>query len=266
MLTNYHTHTTFCDGKSTAEEIVLAALDSGFDAIGFSGHGYTAFDTRYCMKNTEGYRAEILRLKEKYTKDIEIYLGVEEDTSYPLDGAKFDYRIGSSHYFFADGVYYPVDSNYECMKRCVSVYHGDAIRMAEDYFASFCSYILTYRPDIIGHFDLLTKFDEKDPFFLPNADYRAIALKYARVAAGSGAIFEVNTGAIARGYRTTPYPHEEILHMLCKEGTRVMLSSDSHSKETLAFGFEEAKAFLRSIGFTSTVHLYHGAFVDIPIV
>ena len=44
MLTNYHTHTTFCDGKSTVEEIVLSALAKGFDAIGFSGHGFTTFD------------------------------------------------------------------------------------------------------------------------------------------------------------------------------------------------------------------------------
>ena len=35
---NYHTHTTFCDGKSTPEEIVLEAIRLGMDTIGFSGH------------------------------------------------------------------------------------------------------------------------------------------------------------------------------------------------------------------------------------
>ena len=265
LLTNYHTHTTFCDGKSSAEEIVHAALEGGFDAIGFSGHGYTAFDTRYCMKNTEGYCAEIVRLKEKYKKDIEIYLGVEEDAAYPLDRTRFDYRIGSSHYFCVDGAYYPVDSSYEHLKKCVAVYGGDVLRMAEDYFSFFCSYILTYRPDIIGHFDLLTKFDEIEPLFLSNAEYRAIALKYARVAAKSGAIFEVNTGAVSRGYRTSPYPHEELLFALKKEGARVMLSSDSHNKDTLAFGFDAAKALLRTVGFTTSVHLYHGVFTDVSL-
>ena len=32
---NYHTHTTYCDGKSTPEEIVLEAIRLGMDTIGF---------------------------------------------------------------------------------------------------------------------------------------------------------------------------------------------------------------------------------------
>ena len=63
MLANYHTHTSFCDGKNTPEEIVLYAIEKGFTSIGFSGHGYTPFDLRYCMKDTEGYIKEISRLK-----------------------------------------------------------------------------------------------------------------------------------------------------------------------------------------------------------
>ena len=264
MLTNYHTHTTFCDGKNTAEEIVLAALDNGFDAIGFSGHGYTPFDTRYCMKDVDGYLLEIARLKEKYKKDIEIYAGVEEDAGHPLDRMRFDYVIGSSHYLRHGKAYYPVDSSYAYIKECITLYDGDTLRLAEDYFSTFCDYLNAHTPDIIGHFDLLTKFDEQDPAFLHDPKYRAIALKYVRIAAKSGAIFEVNTGAIARGYRTSPYPHAELLFALKNEGARVMLSSDSHNKDTLSFGFEDAKALLREIGFTSSVHLYHGAFADIP--
>ena len=57
--TNFHTHTTFCDGKNTAEEVVLSAIEKGFSAIGFSGHGYTPFDLRYCMQDMEGYIKEI---------------------------------------------------------------------------------------------------------------------------------------------------------------------------------------------------------------
>ena len=38
MKTNYHTHTTWCDGKDTPEAVVVAAIDKGFDAIGFSSH------------------------------------------------------------------------------------------------------------------------------------------------------------------------------------------------------------------------------------
>ena len=80
MLSNLHTHTTYCDGKSTAEETVRFAIDAGFKSLGFSGHGYTPSDLRYCMKDVDGYIAEITALKEKYRDKIEIYLGTEEDS------------------------------------------------------------------------------------------------------------------------------------------------------------------------------------------
>ena len=47
ILSNAHTHTTFCDGKNTAEEMVQAALDNGFVSLGFSGHSFISpTDTR----------------------------------------------------------------------------------------------------------------------------------------------------------------------------------------------------------------------------
>ena len=46
---NLHSHTTYCDGNNTAEEMVLAAIQSGFDVFGFSGHSYLDFDDSWCM-------------------------------------------------------------------------------------------------------------------------------------------------------------------------------------------------------------------------
>lgn len=265
MLTNYHTHTTFCDGQSTVEEVVRSAIAKGFDAIGFSGHGYTDFDYTYCMMDMDAYLAEIRRVAEKYKKEIEVYAGVEEDASYPLPRDKFDYILGSSHYYRVDHIYYPIDSNYGCLEKCKEIYENDALRMAEDYYRTFSTYINTYRPDIIGHFDLITKFEEQHPFFFVTDEYRDIAVRYALEAAKSGSIFEVNTGAISRGYRTTPYPHEDILHALKTAGARVMITADSHAADTIGFAFDDARHLLREVGFTSSVHIYRGAFVDIPL-
>ena len=167
MLTNYHTHTTYCDGENTPEEIILYAIERGFDAIGFSGHGYTPFDLRYCMKDTEGYKREINALKEKYSHKIEILCGTEEDAMSPQSRDGFDYVIGSSHYFCVDGKYYPIDSGYDYFKECLGIFGYDIPRLAETYFGTFANYVMKHRPDIIGHFDLITKFDELDtPLFL----------------------------------------------------------------------------------------------------
>ena len=72
---DYHVHTTWCDGKSPAEETVLRAIELGLSELGFSGHGYTAFDTRYCMTNdAPEYRKELVTLREKYKDKIKILI------------------------------------------------------------------------------------------------------------------------------------------------------------------------------------------------
>ena len=263
MLTNYHTHTTFCDGKNTPEEIVLYAIEKGFKAIGFSGHGYTPFDLRYCMKNTEEYINTISRLKEKYKGKIQIYCGVEEDAFAPIDRQKFDYIIGSSHYFRVEDSYYPIDSDYEYFKKCLKVFDYDVEKLAETYYCSFVEYISKRNPDIVGHFDLITKFDEMDTsYFLHNGTYMKIAEKYISLAAQNDVIFEVNTGAVSRGLRKAPYPAENLLHILKKQNAKLILSSDSHSADTLDFYFAEATQILKDVGFTRVYELYDGKFAE----
>ena len=262
MLANYHTHSTFCDGKNTPEEITVAAIERGFSAIGFSGHGYTDFDLRYCMSDTGAYIAEIKRLKSKYEGKIQIYLGVEEDAFCYTNRNEFDYIIGSSHYFCCDGKFYPIDSNHDYFKKCLELFSYNIPLMAHTYYGRFCDYIVKRKPDIIGHFDLITKFDELDKqMFLNNLEYCAIAEKYIAIAAQSGCVFELNTGAIARGLRSSPYPAENLLFVLKNNGARLLLSSDSHTVETLDFGFSEARTYLKSIGFEYVYTLYNNEFV-----
>lgn len=266
MIANFHTHSTFCDGKNTPEEIVLKALEKGFSSIGFSGHGYTDFDLRYCMKDPDAFIAEIKRLKEKYKKEIQVYLGSEEDAFCPVDRSKYRYIIGSSHYYKIGDRYCPIDSSFDYFKKCLEAFSYDAARMAEVYFSNFFRYINTRKPDIIGHFDLITKFDETHThMFLDNPEYQKISEKYAAAAAESGCIIEVNTGAIARGFRTTPYPSKDMLYVMKKSDAKLILASDSHAAETLDFGFGEAKAYLRDIGFRHLYTLYDDAFVKYDI-
>ena len=124
-LVNFHTHTTFCDGESTAEEVVLSAIEKGFSVIGFSGHATTPFDLTYCMQDTEGYIAEVRRLKEKYDGKIRIHLGIEEDAMAQVDRSRFEYVIGSLHYCRVDGVYYSIDSSPAHRNRLLAACGGD---------------------------------------------------------------------------------------------------------------------------------------------
>ena len=266
MPANFHTHTLFCDGKSTPEEVVLAAIEKGFSAIGFSGHGYTPFDTSYCMNDTVGYSAEINRLKEKYKNKIQVYLGVEEDSSALVNRSDFDYIIGSSHYLCIDNRLVTIDSDPEQFSKCLAVFSGDPVRLAKAYYTDFCNYINKRKPDIIGHLDLITKFDELgDSLFLKNPKYNSVAEQAAIEATKSGSIFEVNTGAITRGLRSSAYPAENILFTLKKQDARIILSSDSHDATTLDAFFEETKNYLYDIGFRHTYTLWNNEFIKCAI-
>lgn len=240
---DFHIHTTFCDGADSAEDIVIAAIGKKMKRIGFSGHSYTYFDERYCMtkSGTEEYKAEIERLKEKYKGKIEIFCGIEQDfySEEPTD--EYDYIIGSVHYLKKDGKFFELDESAKTLRDIVeNHYGGDAYALAEDYFETVSNVVKKTGADIIGHFDLITKFNEADKMFdEKNARY---------IAAYKGAVdtlipydvpFEINTGAMSRGYRTSPYPSADILEYIRKKGGKTVLSSDSHKKETLCYMFEK---------------------------
>ncbi len=135
------------------------------------------------------------------------------------------------------------------------------IKLSEAYYSTFVSYIKDRKPDIVGHFDVITKFDEIDTQrFLNNREYLKIAQKYIKSAAENDVIFEINTGAISRGIRKTPYLGEDLLYILKEKGSKVILSSDSHSVDTLNFCFDEMECILRDVGFDCVYELCKGEF------
>ena len=321
---DYHMHTVYCDGSNTAEEMVLAAIDRGMTEVGISGHSHTAFDESYCMSHeqTEQYRQELLALREKYKDQISIRIGLEVDRYSDADTAGFDYTIGSVHYirvpdpgakagaadakdgtvdvpeipagclpYTEDGqdwIYIPVDETAEITKAAADAYFGgDLIAFAERYFETAGEVAGATGCDIIGHFDLLTKFNEpwlKDPGAAPapgtvpasgtapapgagpasgtapaddaasdpapalfdTGDPRYIRAwqKAADQLLQADVPFEINTGAMSKGYRSAPYPAKPIRDYIRSRGGRFILSSDSHRTETLCYQFDRSESEL----------------------
>lgn len=258
-----HTHTVFSDGKSTIEEMVCAAASKGFVSIGISDHSFTPFDLRYCIREEQipQYHAELRRVKEKYKGRIEVYTGLEYDGFSELsDRNRYDYVIGDCHYIKTQGGYHSVDhaapEQWQVIQDC---FRGDPIAYARAYFETYVACTQRHQPDILGHFDLLTKFG-----FIPESEpaYCDMATEALLSCLEVTPIVEVNAGAIARGLRNSPYPAAFLLREIRTHGGRVILSSDAHSCENIGFWFDEAKAVLRNIGFNSTVILRNGVFED----
>ena len=158
---NYHTHTLFCDGSDSPEELVLEAIRLGCPEIGFSGHSCLEIDTgSMTADGMEKYCSEIQRLKARYAEKIKILLGIEQDYFSELPHKEsFDFIIGAVHYVEKGGNLCPVDETREQFLKTVDdLYHGDFYSFAEDYYATVADLYRKTQCNVIAHFDLITKY------------------------------------------------------------------------------------------------------------
>jgi histidinol-phosphatase (PHP family) len=174
--------------------------------------------------------------------------------------------IASVHNIMKDGVFCPVDHSLELMQKNLDLYYGgDQEAWEEDYFAELmCLFDKIPEGDVIGHIDLITKYDEILSI-RRSAHYYALAKKAVSHLARYGKPFEINTGAIGRGMRTTPYPSPEILRMIKEAGGRIMINSDCHNKDFLDCGFDLAVKLARECGFETQMVLTRQGWKEIPL-
>lgn len=258
LTANYHTHTCLCDGCDTPEQMARAAWEQGFSVLGFSGHGYTSFDGDFCMslENEREYRRRVSALKQEYAGQMEILCGVEQDYLAGTWDAEYDYAIGSVHYVCPEGKPICIDGSVQRIQNTVEAYYsGDPYLLIEAYYA-LVSRLGEIRPDIIGHFDLITKFQEKTPWFdESHPRYRKAARQAMEALLPLNIPFELNTGAMAKNWRTTPYPAAWLLEELGKAGGCVIFSSDCHDYRKLDWGWKETRELAQSCGVQLLVQL-----------
>ena len=276
---NLHTHSTFSDGKCSLEENVLSAIEKHMVSLGFSDHSFTGPDSSYCMHRNDyqKYLQTISNLKETYKDKITLFAGLELDyfsidNSLPVKAKSlgqgrfdttsidngtsvsplaeldaFDYLIASVHYIVKDGICYPIDHSPEQQIDCIqNAFDGDVYAMVQCYFDLLCDHVERVKPTLVGHFDVITKFSlmpEEDERYLQIA--RAALKRIIRTCP----YIEVNTGAIARGRRTVPYPIPALFQTILEEGGELVLGSDSHHKDNLIFAFDETVSLLKDAGF-----------------
>ena len=254
ILEDFHVHSSFSDGVNPPEEIIEAAIAKGMTRLGISDHSYTSFDLEPCVpkERLEERRAALAALKDKYRGRIELFCGIEQDLDSDVPAEGYDYVIGSAHYLLLDGEYRHVDNTPEMLTQTAErFFGGDIYAVAEAYFHAEARVAERTNCDIIGHFDLISKFNERCHLFDPSHPrYLAAWQAAAEALLPYGKPFEINTGAMSRGWRSDPYPAADILRYLADRGARVLLSSDSHSSDTLCYGFEEQERRAAELGIT----------------
>lgn len=257
-LADFHAHTNYCDGNNTPAEMVDAAAAKGLKAFGLSGHGYMPYDESYCMLPADeaAYEEEVHALSIQYADGLELLCGVEQDCLAGRPTRDWDYVIGSVHYIDCreqGGGIEVIDESREIwldiVERC---FGGDVYAMIEKYYETEAVVCEKTGADIIGHLDLITKyntggeggckgelFDEGHPRYIAAWQKAVDKLLEADVP------FEINTGGMSRGYRQDAYPAKPIRDYIASHGGRFVLSSDSHNTETLCSRFDRYRDELK---------------------
>jgi len=273
-VSNIHVHSNWCDGADAPDDIIRVALKKGFTDLGFSSHAHAPFDSS-CpgIKNEDKYINDIMRVKIENEGRITALCGVEQDCLTPIDRRKYDYTILSSHYFPEfEGRYDPVDESFKSIKETLKCrYSGNGISMLNDYFSFLTKGVIEQKPDVVGHFDLVAKFNNKSLLFDERSkEYINLSLIYLEEILncinGYGGMIEVNTSRIK--YREDRYPYAGtpyMLKVLKDKKARVIITTDCHSADTLDYMYPETVQLLKENGLSSMSILKNGKFVDVNI-
>ena len=229
-----------------------------------SGHTYVDF-ADFGIRDELAYAAMLRQLGEQFAGRLRVAVGLEHDWYYPVRHREaFDYIIGSVHEIQSPetGRRYIIDGPASFAEACRDeAFGGDGLAMARRFYEITADNAEQYRPDIIGHFDLIVKnnadgrlFDESD------RRYRQAALESLSRCLDTGAVFELNTGGIFRKYRSTPYPADFLLRELQQRKARMTVNADAHETAALRFWFSEALELLETVGFRSIWVWENGGF------
>ncbi len=283
---NLHTHSTFCDGKNTPEEMVLAAIEKGFTTLGFSGHSLFPFARSWHIapRDFQAYEAEIRRLKQVYNNKIEILLGYEADyyprvsipskNYYKTHGLNPDYLIGSVHYIITDKGEYSVDNKTDEVRRKLIALYGDGEHFESvDAKKAVCEYFATEREmlknadfDILGHPDLIRLRNQELHYFSENETwYKNELLATVKEIKKAGVVVEINTGAIGRKLMDDVYPSEFFLELLHSEGIPICINSDSHAVSTIDSAFDIAAFKAKKAGYTELIYPVCKSALKLPL-
>ncbi len=295
-MTNYHTHSNYCDGKATLHEMVEFAVAHGFTALGFSGHCPLPFQNTYSITDYEGYCREVRALKEEYRDRIEISLGLEidyipgmlEDFTPLIEQGGLEYTIGSVHLIPAPGSYSSVSyvspsspkvgegdrrvavgeeyanhlwmidgSRYETYDEgLMKHYHGDIRRGVRAYFHQQNEMLEKNRPTILGHPDKIAMHNRNRYFHEDEPWYEELALETLSLAHELDIICEVNTRGIYKGRHPDYYPSRRLIQQMKQWRIPLLVSTDAHMPDDL-LRTEGAYEFLHDIDYPCVLTSWH---------
>ena len=267
---NYHSHCTFCDGRSSMEEFVKFAIAKGVRKYGFSSHAPLPFLTKWTMleDDYEDYLSEFVRLKHKYQNTIQLYFGLEVDYidnfssihNTFFQDKTFDYLIGSIHYLdlLFENCFWTIDGNFTEFDKGLNQLYGGDIKLAIKRFYEVSTLMIQQGGiDIVGHFDKISLHAIHYKDFEPSSKwYRNFVGETLQLVKDKGIILEINTKSMSE--KGITYPDQRFYPLIKDLEIPIVVNSDCHYPTNIIDGFKVAFKALKEAGFTSMHQLIDG--------
>ena len=247
MRIDLHNHTVRCNhAEGSVDDYIQKAIELGIDIYGFSEHAPMDFDPEYRLRFEEmdAYASDVLSARERYKDQIRILLGYEVDylpgyMDERVLNADVDYLIGSVHFLDKWGFDNP---------EFIGGYRDRNIdEIWQTYFDATEAMAKTGLFDIVGHLDLIKVFK-----FMPSKDIRLLAKNALKAIRKSNMVLELNTAGLRKPVAEI-YPSGMLLEEAYALNIPITFSSDAHAVDQIGFGYEEAVAMARKVGYTKAV-------------
>jgi histidinol-phosphatase (PHP family) len=259
----------FCShAKGDLASVVQAAVDAGFTTYGLSEHCPRFLPEHLYPEERDvapadllalfrRYVATALELRERHAGALELLIGFETE-ALPLgdwpqkmrelrSSAAFDYIVGSVHSIGDTWI----DMNVETSERVAEASGGwEATRCS--YFDSLAEVVATLEPEIVGHVDLIRRFEA--PTFRFSAHALTHAERVLEAALASGSALEVNAAPVRRGFGPA-YPGPQVLERARVMGVPVTLGDDSHGPDGVGVGLDACLEAIASAGYREVHYL-----------
>ena len=272
-LTNYHTHTSYCDGRCQMRDHIRFAIDRGFTSLGFSSHAPLPFPTAWTMEwdRMDEYLAEFHRMRRTYGHRIELYIGLEIDylderhnPALPrFANLPLDYRIGSVHLLRdPEGRIVDADLPADKFKRMVEEhFDGDVREAVRQYYTRSTAMLRHGGFDIVGHADKIHyNASYMRPGIMDEPWYDALVRSYFEDIARQGLQMEVNTKAYQE--LGVFYPDARYFSFLHDLGIRIQVNTDAHYPDRIDSGREATLHALRRAGYRHVMELHDGKWTE----
>ncbi len=253
----------FCHhAKDSLESVIRAYIDQGFTWVGITEHMAPMSDawrypdeqqnnltSDFLLQRFRDYFAECRTLAEKYAGRIEIMTAFETETHEGseaqvkklVDELRPDYLVGSVHHVAG----HCIDYDAEHFQRAVEA-AGGLVKLYCAYFDVQYDMLRALEPAVVGHFDLIRKFD---------ADYQR-TLQYAAVwermernlnfIAEKNLILDFNLRGFDRAMEQ--YPSMPALRAAIERGIAIVPGDDSHGVKSVGRNYVRGVSILLEMG------------------